>query len=297
MPRKKTHEEYLIAVSQINPNIEVIEEYKNNRTPILHKCKLDGYLWSVVPYSILAGKRCPKCVGNVKRTHNQYVEELMLVNNNIEPVEKYINTDTPILHQCKICNHIWSIKPNHTLSGHGCPMCSFKTNADNKRKSQTEYEQELFNINSEIKVVGEYTNYMTPLLHRCAKCGYEWQAKPYHIMRGHGCLMCNESHGERSISQWLNEHNIQYIPQYRFTDCRDKHSLPFDFYLPQHNICIEYNGKQHYEIIDFFGGVEAFKTRQQHDKIKREYCESNDINLLSISYKQDVKKELNNYFC
>ena len=295
MGRKKTHKEYVRELSQINPNIEAIGIYITNRIPILHKCKLDGYQWSTYPYSMLSGKGCPMCAGNAKRTHKQYVDELTAMNLEIEPIEEYVNTDTPILHQCKICKHIWSIKPNHILNGHGCPMCGFKNSADSKRKSQEEYVQELLYVNPNIEVVGEYINYITPLLHRCKKCKNEWDAKPCHTMRGHGCLECNESHGERSISQWLNNHNIEYMSQYRFGDCRDKYPLPFDFYLPQYNICIEYNGRQHYEPTDFFGGEDAFKVRQHHDGIKKNYCQSNNINLLCISYKQDIEEELNKF--
>lgn len=295
MGKKRTYEKYVNEVVQVNPNIEVLEQYINNRTPILHKCKIDGFQWAARPYSILQGKGCPMCAGNAKRTHEKYVEELSFVNPNIEPTEKYINTDTPILHQCKTCRHSWSIKPNHTLSGHGCPMCGFKSSADGKRKSQDQYIQELFYVNPNIEIVGEYINYTTPLLHRCKKCGNEWEAKPIHTMRGHGCTMCNESHGERSISQWLNYNNIEYISQYRFENCRDKYSLPFDFYLPQHNICIEYNGRQHYEPTDFFGGEDAFKIRQQHDDIKKNYCQNNNIDLLCISYQQNIEEELNKF--
>lgn len=295
MGKKRTHEEYVLLATTVNPNIEVVEAYIDNRTPILHKCKIDGHIWPARPYGILSGKGCPMCAGNVKKTHKQYVKDLMLVNLNIEPIEEYINTDTPILHQCKICNHVWSIKPNHTLSGHGCPMCEFKKNADNKRKSHEDYVKELINVNQTIEVLGEYINYMTPILHKCKKCNHEWDVDPAHTIRGQGCPMCNESRGERCISQWLDNCNIKHIPQYRFENCRDKYSLPFDFYLPQHNLCIEYNGRQHYEPIDFFGGEDAFKIRQRHDQIKKNYCRNNGVGLLCISYQQDIEEELNKF--
>lgn len=295
MGRKRTHEQYVNEVAQINPNISVCEQYVNNRTAILHRCTIDQYEWSVVPYSILQGKGCPMCVGNAKRTHKQYMEDLFIVNPYIEPIEDYINTDTVILHRCKICEYVWTVKPNHTLHGHGCPMCGFKSSADSKRKSQGQYVQELFHVNPSIDVVGEYINFTTALLHRCKKCGNEWCAKPIHTMRGHGCAVCNESHGERGISVWLDHNGIEYTPQYRFDDCRDKYPLPFDFYLPQRNICIEYQGRQHDEAVEFFGGEDAFKIRQLHDQIKKNYCQSNNINLLCISYRQDIEEELNNF--
>ena len=295
MGKKRTHNEYVLLVETINPNIEVIGEYINNRTSILHKCKIDGYIWPAIPYSILSSKGCPMCAGNAKRTHKQYIEDLFLVNPHIEPIEEYINTDTNILHQCKICDHIWSIKPNHTLSGHGCPMCGFKNSANNNRKLQEEYVQELSFINPDIEVVGEYINYITPLLHRCKKCGNEWDAKPCHTMRGHGCSVCNESHGERKISQWLDSNNIKYIPQHRFYDCKDKYTLPFDFYIPKYNLCIEYDGRQHFEPINWFGGEESLKITQYHDEIKNNYCKDNHIILIRIAYNQNIEEELNKF--
>jgi hypothetical protein len=300
MGRKRTHEQYINEVAKINPNLTVIEKYINNRTAILHRCNIDQYEWRVLPYSILQGKGCPLCAGNAKRTYEQYMKSLTLVNPNIEPIEEYINTDTPILHRCKTCEHIWPIKPNHTLRGHGCPMCGFKISADSKRKPQEEYEQELLHVNPNIEVAGKYINYITPLLHRCKKCGNEWDAKPCYTIRGHGCPICNESHGERNIAQWLDNNHIKYISQYRFDDCRDKYPLPFDFYLPEHNLCIEYDGEQHFRPVDFSGknqkqAQDQFSIIQLHDNIKNKYCEHNNISLLRISYQQDIEEELNKF--
>lgn len=295
MGRKRSHDEYITLVAAINPNLDVIERYINNYTPILHRCKLDGYQWSIRPYSVLGGQGCPMCAGNAKRTHEQYIKDLANIALDIEPVEEYINTDTPILHKCRVCEHIWPIKPNHTLNGHGCPMCKFKINADSKRKSQTQYIQELFYVNPNIEVIGEYVNYITPLLHRCKKCSNEWEAKPIHTMRGHGCTVCNESHGERGVSQWLTNNNVEYIPQHRFDDCRDKQPLPFDFYLPKLNIAIEYQGHQHYESIDFFGGQVYLEYVQSHDKIKSDYCAKNNIQLICVPYWEDINQYLNNF--
>ena len=57
-----------------------------------------------------------------------------------------------------------------------------------------------------------------------------------------------ESLGETKVRVYLTENNIKYIPQYRFPNCKNKLQLPFDFYIPEMNICIEYNGIQ-YDII------------------------------------------------
>lgn len=57
-----------------------------------------------------------------------------------------------------------------------------------------------------------------------------------------------------------------------------------DIGIPSLNIGIEYNGKQHYEPVDFFGGIEGFKKNLARDKTKRALCKKNGIKLLEIKY-------------
>ena len=76
----------------------------------------------------------------------------------------------------------------------------------------------------------------------------------------------------------------KYIPQKRFTQCRDKRPLPFDFYLPDYNICVECQGKQHYIAMEYFGGEKQLKNQLLHDEIKRNYCKKENIKLIEISY-------------
>lgn len=102
-----------------------------------------------------------------------------------------------------------------------------------------------------------------------------------------GCQSC--SIGEKIIEEYLKNNNIKYDKQKRFADCRYKNPLPFDFYLPKGKICIEYQGQQHYEPVDFAGkGKEWAKKQLQlnqiRDEIKRTYCKNNGIKLVEISY-------------
>ena len=115
-------------------------------------------------------------------------------------------------------------------------------------------------------------------------------------MEGHGCPVCNDSIGEKEITQYLLSNNIEFIPQYTFDGCKNKKKLPFDFYLPAYNICIEYDGLQHFKPVDHFGGEEGFKQRQYNDSIKNQFCRLNDIQLIRIKYDQDIETELDNFF-
>ena len=73
--------------------------------------------------------------------------------------------------------------------------------------------------------------------------------------------------------------------------------LPFDFYLPDYNLCIEYDGKQHYEPVNLFGGMDGFIKRQKNDNIKNQYCLLHDIGLVRIPYtysKEEIKERILN---
>lgn len=104
-----------------------------------------------------------------------------------------------------------------------------------------------------------------------------------------GCVV---SRYERLIETILNNNNVSYIKQKSFDDCinpKTGYKLKFDFYLPDYNCCIEYDGEQHFKPIRYFGGESKLKNQQELDCIKNEYCENNNIRLLRITYKDKNK--------
>ena len=294
---KKTHEQYIVEVAKINPLIEVIGQYINASTPIAHRCKIDEHIWKTAPYAILRGDRCPKCAGNAKKTQEEYIQELSILNPDIEVVEQYIGALVPILHHCKIDGNDWYASPANILSGRGCPECKARILSDIFVNSHEPYVAEIAAINPNIEVLEKYINSHTPILHRCKKDGYAWKIEPANILSGQGCPQCQESIGERKVRQWLEKNNIEYIYQKKFKDCRDKKELPFDFYIPSYNTCIEYDGIEHFEPIDFAGKGKdwvsiQFKKTKLHDEIKNQYCINNNIRLLRIPYYKNVEEEL-----
>lgn len=68
--------------------------------------------------------------------------------------------------------------------------------------------------------------------------------------------------------------------------------LPFDFYLPNLNICVEYDGKQHSNSVKIFGGEKAFESCKIRDQIKTEYCLKNNIPLIRIRYNENIEEVL-----
>lgn len=124
---------------------------------------------------------------------------------------------------------------------------------------------------------------------------------------GQRCPYCNSSKtklnyskGNAAIAKFLDNHNINYIAEYCNDNCRNKSGnlLKFDFYVPECNIIIEFDGDQHYKPCDFFGGEKYFIKLHENDCIKDEYCKQNNINLYRIKYHKlkYIDKVLSNIF-
>ncbi len=133
---------------------------------------------------------------------------------------------------------------------------------------------------------------------KCKACGFEWKCRVSgragsKKREGTGCPKCLKSKGENKIIKWMNENNYRHKVQKRFDKCKNSYTLPFDFcvYLGDKFVLVEYDGKQHYESIEYFGGEKAFKKIQHHDSIKNQFCLDNNIPLLRIKYDN---KNINN---
>lgn len=119
---------------------------------------------------------------------------------------------------------------------------------------------------------------------KCSYCEKEWKSNWNNLNSGKSCPFCQVTEGEGVIMRVLNNLSIKYVYQAKFKELRHKNILSIDFYLPDYNICIEYNGKQHYEPVEFFGGKKNFNEQRKRDKIKEKYCKENNIPLLVIPY-------------
>ena len=285
MPKRKTNEEFISEMKVVNPNIIVLGTYINNHTKIQCKCNKCGHIWFTQPNHLLEGHGCPDCkkelLSQIKTlTHKEFIERMKRINPNIKIIGMYISAKTKIECECLIDGHRWVSTPTNLLSGRGCPVC----NIVSKTYTHQQFVQLLHSVNSNIEILGKYIHSTQKIKCKCLIDGYVWFATPRKLLQGIGCPKCNGSKGELRVSKFLDNYNISYIPQHTFEDCVYIHRLPFDFYLPDYKMCIEYDGKQHYQSIEHFGGETIFAIQQQKDNIKTQYCQDNKIKLLRIPY-------------
>ena len=168
--------------------------------------------------------------------------------------------------------------------------------------TQKEYEERIEEMGrGEYEVLGEYQNNhkKVPLKHKV--CEEEFLSIPYAFYDGRRCPYCNQSHGERLVEEWLKDQGMTYKIQHSFPDCVFLYPLSFDFVVwskGEIKACVEYDGKQHFEPIAYFGGEEGFEQTQIRDSIKNEYCVKKRIPLIRIPYTEEkrVKEILNEEF-
>ena len=150
-------------------------------------------------------------------------------------------------------------------------------------------------VGNEYTFLDTYINARTKLRVKHNKCGNTYEVKPYSFLQGNRCPYCNSPKGELIISKILNKLSIPYESQKTFDDLKDRDCLSYDFYIPGQNILIEYQGLQHYQPIDYFGGDTTFKKQQRHDKLKAEYAKSHNYNLIDVPYTQDTLFKIKKY--
>lgn len=244
----------------------------------------------------------PKCqaIGHslkTKKSNEQYINECNIIHDNFYKytLTKYNGTDNLITIICPYHGQFDQLAGHHH-AGHGCRECGLQKLANLFKKSNAKFISDAIEVHGYLYGYDlvEYVNWKTEVTIKCNRCGNIFDQIPMHHLRGHGCLKCNSSHGESQIINFLNTNHITYIYQKRYNDCRGvgNNRLSYDFYIPSHNLLIEFDGRQHYESA-YIGGFktteEQFLKTKEHDHRKDEYAKNNNIKLLRIPY-WDMKK-------
>ena len=215
-----------------------------------------------------------------------YQKALQIADENQEfVILEYIKGKSPQLKlKCLRCDFEFTRYQCHFIQyPHVCPKCHPK--GASQLVDKEECQKRIDKIyGAGIYSIIEYKGNNTLSVFKCERCKNKFNSVPSSIWRGRtkGCPFCNKSLsiGESRIEKFLRDNNINFRRQERFTDCKDKMMLPFDFFLPQFNTCIEFQGEQHYNKDNYFWS----ETLIHHDKIKKNYCKEKNIKLIEIPY-------------
>lgn len=308
---EKTKDEVIQIINK-HENLSYISFYKSKggRLTVRLNCNICNKSWEATENNIVKNTKrwvgCPDCwkksdeikeiAENSFRTAREKRNKITinklrewLIKNEIELISaEEIKTYQTVSLRCKKCDHTWSTKVGHILRGNGeCSSCK------GTRYSTKIFKEKLIELQrKDITLIDEY-NTTKKIMFACNECGHMWLAYGYTILKGCGCPKCKTSKGNKLISRILDSFNLNYEIEKIFEECKYKKSMPFDFFIPRYNICIEFDGIQHFKptifgkkkyVDNIKRAEEEFKLRKIRDRVKDEYCKNNNIKLIRIPY-------------
>lgn len=289
--------------------------YSGSHPPLIFNCYICHDEFKMAWSHIITGHECSVCGGQqVGNHHSLYelrpdlMEEWNYKLNKISPKEITINSSYHAHWICKNGYGKWeSDVYKRTYSGHRCPYCDGNWLSDLNRLSIINPElskewNKIKNKNLTPKDVSHGSR--VRVWWKCSICKHEYKSPVAERSSGRGCPKCSLSGNEQEIIKILKVFNFKmtrdYITGKNFSDCKYMNTLPFDFYFKKINLIIEFHGEQHYKIVNFGGkskekAEKEFEIIKIRDKIKEDYCNKNNHNLIIIPYWdfKNLKKIIN----
>lgn len=298
--KKKTTEHFIIQAQQVHGfKYDYSKtEYTGCKNKVCIICKEHGEFWQTPDNHVNSKHGCPKCANNINLTTEEFIQKAKIIHGSKYDYSNvsYLNNHTGVIINCPIHGSFIQLPLNH-LKGEGCYECGrIRTNESKKVPVLESIEKAKLihgNLYDYSKVT--YNKVSDKVIIICPIHG-EFQQTMNNHLNGQGCPHCLQSKGEKLITNWLNDRNITYISQYKIDiDFQiNKSGTAFiDFYLPDYNCFIEYNGEQHYIAKERFGGDLEFQRQCKRDTYVRNYCNKHKIKLIEIKYDENVNNKLN----
>ncbi len=265
-------------------NVNYVDSY----TKVSITCNKHKKDFMMRPNSHIGSRQgCPSCGGKDKITTDIFIKRAIKIHGNkyLYDEVKYVTNTNKVKIFCKKHKEYFMQSPvAHIDSAAGCQKCAMDL-----RKKAMSSNLDKFIIDAK-EVHGdrydyskvEYKNNKTKIIVICKEHG-PFKIKPNsHLSSNSGCPICSSSKGEIKIYDYLKKHKINFISEYIIP--HTDRQFRYDFYLPDLNILIEYDGIQHFIPIDFFGGKIGLEKRISSDKDKTILAKKEGFKLIRIKY-------------
>lgn len=307
--KKLTLTEFINRSNKIHKNKYdySITKYKNQDTKVLIICPIHGK-FEQRPDHHLKGHECKLCstkslrnVYRFKSAPGEFINKSKKKWGNFYDYSKvnYISARKKVVIICPKHGKFLQTPDSHLK--HECIKCSVEKNTINQTSTTEEFIKKSKIIHGGLfdYTKSNYIGNRTKIEIVCKEHGPFFQL-PHNHLSGKGCRLCgSNSKKEKIIENVLKTNGINFIREKTFKDCinpKTKSKLRFDFYLPDHNICIEYDGIQHFKSVDFWGEKSNLIDNQFRDSVKNNFCESKKIKLIRINYKENLLRRLSSLF-
>ena len=170
----------------VRDEYSVDSEYMDAKTYVQMTHNICTYSYPVTPDDFLRGRRCPLCAGHIKKTTEQFEQEVYeLVGEEYFVLGEYTNSQTHIQMKHNVCGNEFPMNPNGFLQGSRCPICT------SLLKTHEQFVKEVFDlVGKEYEVLGEYESSITYLQMKHNTCGYEYPVMPNTFLKGCRCPKC-----------------------------------------------------------------------------------------------------------
>ena len=276
------YEEYVLCSKYINSHTKV--------TMYHNVCKT---YFEITPNSFISGRGCNEChiqgrnknnMLSIDEANSRMPEGVYI----IPPYKGMIPLNTV---HCTRCGETYEASPHGIIRRGHCTRCT-----DRYRRSTLEFSNELFHLsNGEYSLIGSYFGANKKVKIKHIKCGTIYEVTPHNFKHGRRCPKCSYSNGEIVVEKILNDNSIRYEHPKTFPDLMDKNKLHYDFYLSEYNLLIEYQGKQHYGSVKYFGGEQSYAKQKAHDEMKKKYAFDNGYSFIAIPYTCSNYEEIHAY--
>lgn len=268
------------------------ESFRGVNYPIDIICFEHG-LFNQLAQSHLSGSGCAKCSRSFQLTNPEFIKRVRLKFGDTYDCRlvNYTNKYTKVTLICSKHGPFNVIPNNLYRSDIACPICSgsrcdtltFIEKARGRHGDDYSYDKVSYISGDKDVVIS------------CKKHG-DFSITPHIHLLGSGCPKCTGSRGEKLLDGMLQKMGYSPIKNKTFPGCIYKKSLRFDFFIPEKNTCIEFDGAYHFQYSPYVHkSFSNFVEGKVRDRLKDIYCINNKINLIRVPYyldKDQVSKVL-----
>lgn len=275
---KKLTIEQMREIAKERNGLCLSETYKDANEKLKWKCNACGNAWKASANNVKHGTWCPRCSHREKLTISQ-MEELAKSQGGECLSSTYTNSDTELLWKCGVCGEKWMAKPYNIKLGSWCPKCS------GLKKKTIEDMRKLAKTRGGRCLSKKYVNCENDLLWECGTCGRTWKATPNNVNRGTWCPYCLHVGEEtcRRIFKEIFEVDFPKVRPFWLINNKTGRKMELDGFNRDLKIAFEYNGLQHYSVVNLFHmSDDDLKRSIERDRLKEKLCKEWNITLVVV---------------
>jgi very-short-patch-repair endonuclease len=290
--RTKTTETFISQAKEIHGDIYVYDHvsYSGDRVKVSIVCSTHG-VYQQSPGDHLRGNGCSSCAGNIRKTTQQFIDEVCLKYPDNKEQFNYSHVDYKGMNikvniVCNLCDSAFEQTPHHHLNrGDKCPHCS-----KNKKISVEDFIERANKVHlnrftyAKVSFQDNSNGIHQKVIITCPEHGDFLQSAHSHLS-GCGCNNCRHK-TEQLVLSYLR--SLLYNPQGQFRpdwsiNPKTTYKMPFDIVIEDLKIIIEIDGPQHFDNVWKWGD---FEETQERDIIKMKAAMDNGYSIIRCNQKE-----------